>query len=412
MDEIEDIFEFYGSNSEAEAEESNLEDISIDSESDDISVDEFTWTEDGEYLPEELLFKAEQVGFDPAFVDNVADQTPFGLFSIFFNQEMVTKIVIESNLYCRQQEEKKGVGVRRNHQWIDTTMEEIYLFLAVSMLMAHVKKHKMREYWSCDEFIETPIFSKLISRDRYWQLWTYLHFNDNEVDNSNRLHKIKPIVKQLKTKFKEVFRPYQNVCIDESLMLYKGRLKFKQYNPRKRKRFGIKSFVLCDCKTGFILDFLIYFGKQPKGDSSGATGTIVMKLMADYFDKGHILYVDNWYSSPTLFELLCQKGTGACGTVRRNRKYVPNFPKKLKKGEIVAKHTDHQLAICWKDKKEVTMLSTVHHSSMIPQEDKPSKPLMVIDYNQHMGLVDKSDMQMSFSDTTRRSMKWYKKLFF
>ena len=59
------------------------------------------------------------------------------------------------------------------------------------------------------------------------------------------------------------------------------------------------------------------------------------------------------------------------------------------------------------------MLSTVHSSAMIPQPDeKVSKPLAVIDYNKNMGLVDKSDMQMSFSDTTRRSMKWYKKLFF
>ena len=76
MDEVEVIFEFYGSNSEAEAEESNLEDISTNLESDDMSVNDFAWTEDGVYLPEELLFKAEQVGFDPAFVDNVADQTP------------------------------------------------------------------------------------------------------------------------------------------------------------------------------------------------------------------------------------------------------------------------------------------------------------------------------------------------
>ena len=43
-------------------------------------------------------------------------------------------------------------------------------------------------------------------------------------------------------------------------MLYKGRLTFKQYIPSKRSRFGIKLFVLCDCKTGTILDFIVYTG--------------------------------------------------------------------------------------------------------------------------------------------------------
>ena len=50
---------------------------------------------------------------------------------------------------------------------------------------------------------------------------------------------------------------------------------------------------------------------------------------------------------------------------------------------------------------------------MVPQgEGKMPKPLVIVDYNKHMGLVNKSDMQLSFNDTTRRSLNWYKKLFF
>ena len=39
-------------------------------------------------------------------------------------------------------------------------------------------------------------------------------------------------------------------------------------------------------------------------------------------------------------------------------------------------------------------------------------PLFVVQYNSNMGLVDKSDMQMSFTDSTRKTLKWYKKMFF
>jgi len=221
-------------------------------------------------------------------------------------------------------------------------------------------------------------------------------------------------VNHLQSRYKACFSPYQNLCIDKLLLLYKGRLKFKQYIPSKRKQFGIKLYVLCNCCTGFVIDFTIYLGKgSGKKSTIGATGDIVMKLMDDYLNKGHTLYVDNWYTSSTLFELLRQKRTGACGTVKCNCKHYPTFPKEMKQGEVFTKHTKYQLATCWRDKRVVNMLSTVHNCAMVPQPDgKPSKPLAVLDYNSHMGLVDKSNMQMSFGNSTRHSMKWYKKLFF
>lgn len=40
------------------------------------------------------------------------------------------------------------------------------------------------------------------------------------------------------------------------------------------------------------------------------------------------------------------------------------------------------------------------------------KPLAVLDYNAYMGGVDKSDMQIHFVECVRKTIKWYKKLFF
>jgi len=56
--------------------------------------------------------------------------------------------------------------------------------------------------------------------------------------------KIRYILDKLKTS-KTASYPYEKLCIDESLLLFKGRCYFKQYIPSKRSRFGIKSFVLC-----------------------------------------------------------------------------------------------------------------------------------------------------------------------
>ena len=50
----------------------------------------------------------------------------------------------------------------------------------------------------------------------------------------------------------------------------------------------------------------------------------------------------------------------------------------------------------------------VHYETQQPK----IKPLCVKEYNENRGLVDKYGMQISFSECTRRSVKWYKKFFF
>ena len=42
-----------------------------------------------------------------------------------------------------------------------------------------------------------------------------------------------------------------------------------------------------------------------------------MQLLKNYLGKGHILYLDNWYTSPKLFLKLAEKGVGAWNTVRK-----------------------------------------------------------------------------------------------
>ena len=44
-----------------------------------------------------------------------------------------------------------------------------------------------------------------------------------------------------------------------------------------------------------------------------------MTLMEKYLHGGHVLYLDNSYSSPVLYETLHDMKTEACGTVRSHR---------------------------------------------------------------------------------------------
>ena len=83
--------------------------------------------------------------------------------------------------------------------------------------------------------------------------------------------------------------------------------------------------------------------------------------------KGYLVFTDNFYSSPALFQALLQKGISACGTARRDRRGISVSVGKasLKKGEVVHSVDDSVLALKWRDKRDVVMLSTYHDTSMV-----------------------------------------------
>lgn len=157
----------------------------------------------------------------------------------------------------------------------------------------------------------------------------------------------------------------------------------------------------------------------------GVTADLVLRLVEGLENKGHHLYCDNYYTSPDLFLALKNLGFGACGTVRVNRRGVPASIKakeKMQKGEIKSVSTDGVLALKWQDKRQVTILTTIHDSSTTVKRrrtrlsatgvEEISKPTAIAEYNSHMGGVDKSDQLLTYYTFQHRTSKWWKRAFF
>ncbi|XP_015117278.1 piggyBac transposable element-derived protein 4-like [Diachasma alloeum] len=109
--------------------------------------------------------------------------------------------------------------------------------------------------------------------------------------------------------------------------------------------------------------------------------------------------------------------TDCVGTLRINRKHIPAVvsEKKLKKGEIIARHDGDITVMKWYDKKNVTMISTFHDASMdvvTKRGKEKEKPKCILEYNKYMGGVDLHDQLMQpFLLERKKSNKWYIKLF-
>lgn len=300
--------------------------------------------------------------------------------------------------------------------------DEVRLFFGLIILMSIVKKPDLKMYFSTNDMIATPFFNKVISRRRFLKILQYLHFTSDE--SAKKLQKLKPVIEILNKKFKTAYVPEQNISIDESLFSWKGRLGFRQYVPSKRSRYGIKIYKLSESLSGYIWNFLVYTGKETEMLSTqGLYGErIVKSLLSDLTGKGHNLYLDRFFTSPSLAqELHCLK-TNICGTVMKNRKGMPkHFPViPFRKGDVQILQNKSVNIIAYKDKKkDVLLLTTIHNNSMEKSGKKDRatgvdilKPTCVMDYNKNMGGVDIGDAIMIHYPSYRKTRKWYRKLFF
>ena len=150
--------------------------------------------------------------------------------------------------------------------------------------------------------------------------------------------KVRPLIDSLKHAFSSCFSPSQVLVVDEAMIAFKGRDKFKQYIKSKPTRWGYK--VWCIAGDGYLLGFNVYTGKSTISSPSTEASIIhqsVISLIQPYYNRGHILYCDNLFTSPVLFNELQRHGVRACGTLRPNRKHLPpdliSSAKELNKGE-------------------------------------------------------------------------------
>lgn len=112
--------------------------------------------------------------------------------------------------------------------WVDTTVREMFGGLMVLMLL--VKKHNIHDYWTKNTLIHIPAFGKFRTRDRYQLILKYTHFNENNnTDGGDGISKIRPVFNVVMVKFRDLIHLYQKLVIDESLILFRGRIVIRQY---------------------------------------------------------------------------------------------------------------------------------------------------------------------------------------
>lgn len=360
-------------------------------------------------------FIVQNVGVHPEICQNYTNKTPIDFFCLFVTDDIFDLMVVETNRYANQNLHNPHLEPKaRLRQWKDTDPQEMRIFFGIVLWMGLVKYPNLQNYWSRKEIYSNKVCNKM-SRNRFQLLLSMWHFHDNEdVENTSRIIKVSPLLDKLKIRYQAVVVPDKNICIDETIVPFRGRLSFRQYIKNKRHKFGIKLYKLCTT-GGYTYNLSVYCGKEPVTDEPVPT-RVVQNLLDDLLGKGYTLYTDNYYTSVLLAHKLLASNTHLVGTLRQNRKLNPKdvTSHKLNKGEIVGRESNTGVVVCkWKDKRDVLTLSTKHDDSMVDvkiRDKVVKKPKVITDYNNSKAFIDLSDQMKAYNSSLRRGVKWYRKL--
>ncbi|CAK9820225.1 PiggyBac transposable element-derived protein 4 [Anthophora quadrimaculata] len=376
------------------------DDSSDDMEEDIIVNDVDVWTVD------DAIVQLEPYGRTSSINTMPRDQkSEWEAAQLFLGDDLFELLVTETNRYRSQVANK--YKEYKPVKWVDVTVKEMKKFLGLIILMGQVPKGDIYDYWSTLPYIETPIFPKPMSRNRFMQIWRMWHFCNNDIlhDKSDRLFKIREVLNYIQDKFQTVYTPKQELSLDAGVIPWRGRLFFRTYNPAKIVKYGILVRMLCEAASGYICNFKIYTG-------SGATlENTVLSILDPYVGFHHHTYMDNYYNSVHTAELLLQKNIRVCGTIRANRGVPKNLRDiTLKEHEAKFARKGQVLLHVWQATKKriVRTISTIHSAEMVnvPRwSGTITKPKPVTDYNKYMKGVDRADQHMSYYNILRKSTK-------
>ncbi|CAH0728216.1 unnamed protein product, partial [Brenthis ino] len=339
------------------------------------------------------------------------DDDPLDYLYLFFSEDIFTDLVDQTNLYSVQQTGRS----------IQASENEMRDFISIHILMGIVEMPCYLDYWS-NSFRYGQI-ADIMTLKRYQQIRRFLHFSDNNLQDSDRYYKVRPIAEKIRRNCLKQENE-NKFSIDEMMIPYKGRKagNRKQYMKDKPNKWGFKNYVRAGV-SGMIYDFVLYAGEDTfrshkfteQESSLGFGAKIVIALTQTIQKKPATIFCDNFFSSPELFYLLKQNyGVFGLGTIRSNRirgaeKFLPdeNSMKKKQRGTFsqVVCNANKLVIVRWSDNKPVTLISSFVGSEPVQKIKRYCKeqrqkievdcPQIVCEYNKHMGGVDLADMLIS-----------------
>jgi hypothetical protein len=397
---------------------------------------------------------------------------PIDLFFFFLPKSLWRHIAKETNRYERQTRherirksrirlqktysravasQKFGEVQRKIGSFEDVRPHEILVLIGLLVARSLCPmKMGIEQHWSSSRRSAIPAgtWSQFMGRQRFRDIFRFLHFSDNKdpMAKKDRAWKIRPVVEVLQRTFMQGMTIGRWVAFDEMVIPSRSsRNTVRMYLKNKPHKYGTKLFAVCCGETNYCARIEVYCGSRQDTrviDTLSGPEAVLRNLKAIWppskVDKSQkrVVVTDREYTCVSLAVRLYAMGFCSIGTVTPSRL---GFPKELKYPfKSVPKRLAGQRGLCrlmrctkfpdlyacsWIDNKPVYFLacgvSTLKTAITRKEKDGSSRevgcPEFVAAYNNYMNGVDAHDqlrLQRYSVQRALRAKKYYMTLFF
>ncbi|XP_072051974.1 piggyBac transposable element-derived protein 4-like [Amphiura filiformis] len=331
-----------------------------------------------------------------------------------------------------------------------TRVEEILAFFGLRVLMGLSWTANYKDYWSCKHGIRNELICETMTRTRFEHLTsnlacTFPDENPNQVFRDNKVerkkykdaHPLWPLQStwdavRAACQDKTHYQPRRELSLDEAMIGYKGNKSWvkKMWLKGKPTPWGFKCYVIAEAATGFAIELIMHPNEKI------TISDLVKQVSAPILDENHHIFADRYFNKAELARWLLSRNTYLTGPVKEASKGFPvdfiskaaknpTFYKRMKalqdgdRGCFHMRQSGQLTATAWKDRRVIVMMSSAHQ----PQRDADDfvmrtvqghgkcpvpAPPHVVDYNQFMGGVDRSDQLREYYSCSRKTQQWWR----
>ncbi|XP_049961626.1 piggyBac transposable element-derived protein 4-like [Schistocerca serialis cubense] len=258
---------------------------------------------------------------------------PLTAWSYIFSDDMLNEILTGTN-----EKLEKIHGKYTNTEKIEVrpcTMTEMKSYIGLLIYTAVFKSNNedIRSLF-CTDGTGRDIFSINMSSARFSVILNCLRFDNPDDRELRKVSDPAAGTTNILHKFNENSqRSYilgAHATVDEMIIGFRGRCKFKTYIPSEPAKCGQKLQCFANSRTNYIFNTYLCCEKGPDGaglspdEKEYAVPTqAVLRLCKPIAHTNQIITADNWCVSIELAGVLRKNGLNTVGTMRKNRKEIP-----------------------------------------------------------------------------------------
>ncbi|XP_046970772.1 piggyBac transposable element-derived protein 4-like [Vanessa cardui] len=322
-------------------------------------LQEGTWTMGNPALENIIPFTG-----NPGLKKNMTGTEPIDFFNLLFNNHFYDLIITCTNANGEILK-STSTGHTRFKRWKPISLPEFQTFIGIIFLMGLIKLNRLTDYWKKHYLFDFTL-KNYMSRNRFFMILRAL--NVQNIPGNESIKKVCSLIDIFNKTLEEIYYPSKELTVDESLILWTGRLRFRQYMKNKVHKYGIKLYMLAE-NNGICMKIHLYAGAQDNVVGGRDHVKKVLRLLTqNYLNVGHSIYVNNFYASVDMANELLNNNTYLTGTLRQNKKGNPKdlINTKLQKNEACIMHNNKNVTVTkWLDKREVCFVSSEQNSEYI-----------------------------------------------